>query len=129
MALCLKRMGPLPSGTKLVDAGWIWTEPHSKRLKLKLKVQADVLTGFRLEQGLIVEFVVHNKQCTDCAHKYTDNTWQTVVQVRQKVAHKRTMLTLEQVFLFFYLNLSSTLTAAESYAPAPQFAIYCLDIL
>jgi nonsense-mediated mRNA decay protein 3 len=98
MALCLKRM-PLPSGTKLVDAGWIWTEPHSKRLKLKLKVQADVLTGFRLEQGLIVQFVVQNKQCTDCAHKYTDNTWRTVVQVRQHVDHKRTMLHLEQLLL------------------------------
>ncbi len=24
---------------KLVDAGFIWTEPHSKRLKLKLAVQ------------------------------------------------------------------------------------------
>lgn len=27
------------SQVKLVDAGFIWTEPHSKRLKVKLTIQ------------------------------------------------------------------------------------------
>ena len=31
-----------PSQVKLVDAVWIWTEPHSKRLKIKLTVQKEV---------------------------------------------------------------------------------------
>ena len=30
---------------KLVDAGFIWTEPHSKRLKTKLTIQKEVLNG------------------------------------------------------------------------------------
>ena len=27
---------------RLVDAGFIWTEPHSKRLKVKLAIQKEV---------------------------------------------------------------------------------------
>ena len=30
---------------KLVDAGFIWTEPHSRRLKTKLTVQSEVFNG------------------------------------------------------------------------------------
>jgi predicted Fe-S protein YdhL (DUF1289 family) len=38
MALCLRRLRGL-SKVRLVDASFIWTEPHSKRIKLKIKVQ------------------------------------------------------------------------------------------
>lgn len=38
MALCLRRLRGL-SKVRLVDAVFIWTEPHSKRIKLKVKVQ------------------------------------------------------------------------------------------
>jgi NMD protein affecting ribosome stability and mRNA decay len=27
---------------KLIDASWVWTEPHSRRLKVKLTVQKEV---------------------------------------------------------------------------------------
>jgi nonsense-mediated mRNA decay protein 3 len=30
---------------KLVDAGFIWTEPHSKRLKVKLTIQVSEEAG------------------------------------------------------------------------------------
>jgi hypothetical protein len=33
---------PPPQKVKLVDAGFIWTEPHSKRLKVKALIQAEV---------------------------------------------------------------------------------------
>lgn len=35
---------------KLVDASFIWTEPHSMRLKVKLTIQAEVLNGAILQQ-------------------------------------------------------------------------------
>ncbi len=38
-------------------------------------------------------------QCPDCAKSFTANTWRSVVQVRQKVPHKRTFLYLEQLIL------------------------------
>lgn len=38
LSLCLKRMKGLKD-VKLMDAGFIWTEPHSKRIKVKVLIQ------------------------------------------------------------------------------------------
>lgn len=84
---------------KLIDAAWIWTEPHSRRLKLKLTVQKEVGNGAVLQQAMGVTFVVRNQQCNTCAATFTDNTWTAVVQVRQRVDHKRTFFYLEQLIL------------------------------
>lgn len=35
---------------KLVDAGFVWTEPHSRRLKVKLTIQREVFSGTILQQ-------------------------------------------------------------------------------
>lgn len=40
-----------------------------------------------------------NTQCPDCAKTYTPHTWRACIQVRQKVAHKRTFLYLEQLII------------------------------
>ena len=42
LTFCVKRVKGL-SKVKLVDAGFVWTEPHSKRLKVKLSVQVGCL--------------------------------------------------------------------------------------
>jgi nonsense-mediated mRNA decay protein 3 len=42
---------------------------------------------------------VNYQQCGDCARIMAKNTWQSMVQVRQKVNHKRTFLFLEQIIL------------------------------
>ena len=52
-----------------------------------------------MQQTFEVEYVVAYHQCPDCAKSFTANTWRAVVQVRQKVAHKRTFLYLEQLIL------------------------------
>ena len=44
LTFCIKRIKGL-NKVKLVDAGFIWTEPHSKRLKTKLTIQKEVLNG------------------------------------------------------------------------------------
>ena len=41
--LCPSRMVRALLQLKLVDAGFIWTEPHSKRLKVKLTVQVSIV--------------------------------------------------------------------------------------
>ena len=38
-------------------------------------------------------------QCPDCAKLAAKNTWKALIQVRQKVSHKRTFLYLEQLIL------------------------------
>ncbi|RHZ80547.1 hypothetical protein Glove_134g186 [Diversispora epigaea] len=98
LALCLKRLKGL-SKVRLIDAGFIWTEPHSRRIKVKLTIQKEVFTSTILQQIFEVEFTVNYQQCTDCTRVMAKNTWQAIVQVRQKVDHKRTFFFLEQLIL------------------------------
>lgn len=72
------------------------------------------------------------QQCPDCARIYTAHTWKALVQIRQKVDHKRTFLYLEQLILrhhahrdassikevkdgldFYYLNRSHAIKFLE----------------
>lgn len=84
---------------RIIDASFIWTEPHSRRVKVKITVQQEAFQGTILQQTFEVEYVVNYHQCPDCAKSFTANTWRAVVQVRQKVPHKRTFLYLEQLIL------------------------------
>ncbi len=107
MGLCLEKTqglkGKRGAGegekVKLTDASWIWTEPHSMRLKVKMTVQKEVQTGLILQQSFVVTYVVRNMQCPGCQANFTQGAWKHVVQVRQRVGHKRTFLYLEQVIL------------------------------
>jgi nonsense-mediated mRNA decay protein 3 len=98
LALCLKKLRGLHK-VRIIDASFIWTEPHSRRIKVKLTIQDSVSEGVVLQQSFEVEYVVAYQQCPDCAKSYTANTWRASVQVRQKVPHKRTFLYLEQLIL------------------------------
>ncbi|KAK3691821.1 ribosome-binding protein [Vermiconidia calcicola] len=98
LALCLRKLRGL-NKSRIIDASFIWTEPHSRRIKLKITVQQEAFEGTILQQTFEVEFVQQYRQCPDCAKSYTHNTWRAVVQVRQKVPHKRTFLYLEQLIL------------------------------
>jgi len=98
LSFCIKRVRGL-NKVKLIDASWIWTEPHSKRLKVKFKVQKEVFQGTILEQVFQIEYVVQNLFCDSCHKVEAKDTWVAVCQVRQHVNHKRTFLYLEQMIL------------------------------
>ena len=104
MALCLSKTNGLNSKTRsekvrLTDASWVWTEPHSMRLKVKMTVQKEVQKSTILQQSFLVTYVVRNQQCPACLANFCQGSWVTVIQVRQRVPHKRTFLYLEQVIL------------------------------
>lgn len=105
MSLCLSKVSGLSKNKKkdsilrLVDAAWIWTEPHCMRLKVRITVQKEVHAGTILQQSLVVTFVIRNMQCMDCQAVYRQGSWKSLVQVRQRVSHKRTFLYLEQLIL------------------------------
>lgn len=103
MTLCLANVSGLgkksAAKVRLVDAGWIWTEPHSMRLKVRLTIQKEVQTGTILQQAFTVIFVVRNQQCVECQAEFRQGSWRSVIQVRQRVGHKRTFLYLEQLIL------------------------------
>ncbi|PXF43613.1 60S ribosomal export protein NMD3 [Gracilariopsis chorda] len=99
LALCIKRLKGL-NKVKLVDAGFRWTEPHSRRIQVRLLVQKEVFNNTILQQEFFVEFIVEYQQCDMCKRDAADiDEWQAVVQVRQKVVHKRTFLFLEQLII------------------------------
>jgi len=98
LAICLRKLKGL-NKVRLTDAHFIWTEPHSKRLRVSLTIQKEVLTATILEQVFEIEYLVQHGQCPDCTKLAAKNTWKALVQVRQKVPHKRTFLFLEQLIL------------------------------
>lgn len=101
LAICLRKLKLSDSKAKLVDAKFIWTEPHSRRTKLKITVQGEAaeFNNLIIQQSYEVEFHESTNQCPECAKSYTANTWQASVQVRQRVDHKKTFLYLEQLIL------------------------------
>ncbi|KAJ2800098.1 ribosome-binding protein [Coemansia guatemalensis] len=98
LALCLKKLKGLAK-VRLIDAGFLWTEPHSRRIKVKLTIQKEVFAATILQQTFEVEYVVASMMCPDCTRVMAQNTWKAKVQVRQKVDHQRTFFYLEQLIL------------------------------
>ncbi|KAL1746757.1 NMD3 family-domain-containing protein [Schizophyllum fasciatum] len=98
LSICLRKLKGL-NKVRLTDAHFIWTEPHSKRLRVSITIQKEVLTSTILEQTFEIEYLVQYGQCPDCARLAAKDTWKALVQVRQKVSHKRTFLYLEQLIL------------------------------
>ncbi|KAH9233456.1 hypothetical protein K456DRAFT_54011 [Colletotrichum gloeosporioides 23] len=98
LALCLKKLKGLHK-VRIIDASFVWTEPHSRRVKVKITIQDEVQSGVLLQQSFEAVFIVAYQQCPDCAKSYTANVWRACVQVRQKVLHKRTFLYLEQLIM------------------------------
>eukprot|EP00242_Pyramimonas_sp_CCMP2087_P000128 CAMPEP_0198196994 /NCGR_PEP_ID=MMETSP1445-20131203/593_1 /TAXON_ID=36898 /ORGANISM="Pyramimonas sp., Strain CCMP2087" /LENGTH=498 /DNA_ID=CAMNT_0043866123 /DNA_START=578 /DNA_END=2074 /DNA_ORIENTATION=- len=99
LTFCIKKLKGL-NKVKLVDAGFIWTEPHSKRLKVKLTIQKEVFHGTILQQTFQADYVIQNNLCQGCARLAANSDqWVACVQVRQHVDHKRTFFLLEQLIL------------------------------
>jgi len=99
MTICLKKIKGLAKFV-LVDASFLWTEPHSKRLKLKITLQKEIFANTVIQQSLQVDYEVLWQQCPTCQKVATGQPqWDAVVQLRQKVDHKRTFLYLEQIIL------------------------------
>lgn len=106
LALCLKRLKGL-NRVRLIEAVFVWTEPHSRRLKLKLTIQKEVLGGAVLQQVFVVEYQVNTQMCTDCHRTEAKDFWRAVVQVRQKATHKKTLFYLEQLILRYNAHAST----------------------
>ncbi|KAJ9703057.1 hypothetical protein PVL29_004712 [Vitis rotundifolia] len=99
LTFCVKRLKNL-NRVRLIHAEFIWTEPHSKRIKVKLRVQKEVLNGAILEQAYIVEYVQQEHMCESCSRVQANpDQWVASVQLRQHVSHRRTFFYLEQLIL------------------------------
>ncbi|GMH97163.1 hypothetical protein TrVE_jg7842 [Triparma verrucosa] len=111
MTLCLNSIPALSknhgqvsdtqSGVKsltLIDSSWVWTEPHSKRLKIRITVKATLsLNDVSIQQRCLLTFIEGNKQCDDCNKEFTSRTWSAIVQIRSRRhdSSKRNLTRLE----------------------------------
>jgi len=106
MKLCLSRIKSYDKKVKIIDSNFIYTEPHSKVIKIKISIQKEVEKNI-LSQNLIIEFKEKWNLCRDCQKLQTPHTWSSCVQIRQRVPHKKTMLYLEQIILKNKMQKSS----------------------
>ena len=101
MGLCLKKIKRLQSKElKLIDSSWQWTEPHSRRIKILLVVEAEVLNGkASVRQKAVVEFIIKSKKCPYCLREASEHTWGALVQVRQRTAGSKSLIALEDLIV------------------------------
>jgi len=59
LGLCLRKLKAL-NKVKLVDAGFIWTEPHSKRIKVGTRFRNRKKTSFKLVMDTVKLFEISN---------------------------------------------------------------------
>ena len=107
LTLCLKKIKTLAS-VSLVDASFIWTEPHSRRLKVKVTIQKEAIAGAVLQQSFVVDYIVNRNMCEACHRIEAKDFWNAMTQVRQKVSHKKTFFYLEQLLLKHRANAKCT---------------------
>ncbi|KAK8893371.1 hypothetical protein M9Y10_021788 [Tritrichomonas musculus] len=97
--LCLKRINGLKE-FKLIDAKFLWTEPHSKRIKVSITIEKETFNGTILRRSMIIVFKIRNLQCPDCCEAATPRDhWKAIVQLRQHSKENRTIYWLEQQIL------------------------------
>ena len=114
LALCLKKLKGMQK-VRLVDASFIWTEPHSRRIKVKLTVQDSIpdVSEILVQQSFEITYMVHTQQCPECAKSFTANVWRACVQVRQKV-RSPTHLARQPKLTLYHRSFTSELSSSSS---------------
>jgi nonsense-mediated mRNA decay protein 3 len=95
LGILLKKVKGLGK-SEIKNAKFIWTEPHSKRMRVKIEFIREINETTKVQQTEVVEFVEKYVQCNDCKKQFTPHDWTSLVQIRQHATHKRTLLALEQ---------------------------------
>ncbi|GAB4849601.1 hypothetical protein Ancab_004396 [Ancistrocladus abbreviatus] len=98
LTFCVKRLKL--KDVRLVHAEFVWTEPNSMRIIVRLRIQKEVLRGAVLEKAYEVLYVEHRQMCESCSRSQANpDQWVAAVQLRQHVPHRRTFFYLEQLIL------------------------------
>jgi nonsense-mediated mRNA decay protein 3 len=97
LSLCVKKIKGLTKNLKLLDAKFVWTEPHSKRIKVSVTVQAEVLSNVMVKQATVIEFKQVAQMCGLCQKSSMGLEWNYCMQVRQSCeGFRKTFRRLEQ---------------------------------
>lgn len=89
LQLCVRKLKISDKVLVIKEAKFVWTEPHSKRVAIKLVVEKTML-GVPMRQNLLLEFKEEWQQCSDCRKEWSqkaggksDYSWTCVIQIRQ----------------------------------------------
>lgn len=108
LRLCLKRITGLKD-FKIIDAKFIWTEPHSKRIKITITIEKETFNETILRRSLVIVFTIKNVQCPDCCEAATSRShWKAIVQLRQHSEDLRTIYWIEQQILSHDMHSATT---------------------
>ncbi|OAG29660.1 nonsense-mediated mRNA decay protein 3 [Nematocida displodere] len=110
LAYLLKKTPEL-ARLKLADAFFNHSEEHSKRVRITVSFdRSSELREYSQEHIETTEIVwtIRGKHCLDCARAASNQTWSSVVQLRQKSAYKSTLLIMEQAILKAGLHNETT---------------------
>ena len=101
LGVCLKKIRGLQNkDIRVVEANFIWTEPHSRRIKVGLVVEAEVLNGkTKVKQKVEVEFIHRMKKCMNCVKEASEHSWEALVQVRQRTTGSKAIIALEEMIV------------------------------
>ncbi|KAI5186263.1 60S ribosomal export protein NMD3 [Nematocida homosporus] len=92
----------------LVDARFIHAESHSKRLHVAVQIDRSGELGAPYTEEVLLEWKIIGKHCLDCARAASNQTWSSVVQLRQKASGKKTLLGLEAAVVKAGLHTETT---------------------
>lgn len=67
----------------VVDAKFVWTEPHSKRIKVQVLFEQQVLDRAKVAQRVLLEFRTRDVLCRTCSRQGDKDGWSSIVQIRQ----------------------------------------------
>lgn len=98
MSFCLSKLKSFSHKFKIIDSSFIFTEPHSRIIKIKITIQKELDKNL-VTQDVIINYKEENILCRDCQKLQTPHIWVSCVQIRQRVPHKRTLMYLEQIIL------------------------------
>jgi nonsense-mediated mRNA decay protein 3 len=101
LSACMKKIHALQQhqDVKILDASWIWTEPHSKRLKFFIDSERLIFEQrLPIRQRVLCTYIIKNSQCRDCIIKNSDHTWSAQLQVRQTRGKEHTQ-NIEQILI------------------------------
>lgn len=86
LAICLRKLTGL-NKVRIIDASFIWTEPHSRRVKVKITIQQEAFEGTIVQQTFEVEYSVHNQQCTGMSTLFFRSEFSVIVALPSSLVH------------------------------------------
>lgn len=95
LTLCVKRIVGSLEGVTVSNVSWVSGKSASNILNISLDAEQNIADQVIYRKELHVEVVIKNKQCLECSREGAEPSFGAVVQIRQRVSHKKTLASLE----------------------------------